>query len=393
MRARFLIAACLLVLAACDQDAEEQIKTPDPVPDTGARYAPVAVTNLPGWSTDNLAQALLAWRGSCAKILNHPPTREMGPAAGTAADWRAVCTAITALPDGDGAGLRALLESGFGALQVSGGADTGGLFTGYFEPILDATREKSETHHEPIYGLPDDHVTVRLGKFDPALKGKSVTGRVEGGQLIPYQKRGEIDAGAITENAKVLFWAADPLDVFILQVQGSGIAELPDGTRQRIGFAGHNGHAYGSLGRWLIAEKELPANRAAWEDIRGWLESNPDRARAALAVNPRFIFFRELDGGGPLGAAGVPLTAERSLAVDTRHVPLNVPVWLDIEHPDGETRLQRLMLAQDVGSAIKGVVRGDFYWGTGRAALDKAGRMKSRGTYYMLVPKTLLPAS
>ena len=190
-----------------------------------------------------------------------------------------------------------------------------------------------------------------------------------------------------------MFWAADPLDVFILQVQGSGIAELPDGTRQRIGFAGHNGHAYGSLGRWLIAEKELPANRAAWEDIRGWLESNPDRARAALAVNPRFIFFRELDGGGPLGAAGVPLTAERSLAVDTRHVPLNVPVWLDIEHPDGETRLQRLMLAQDVGSAIKGVVRGDFYWGTGRAALDKAGRMKSRGTYYMLVPKTLLPAS
>jgi len=378
-----------MALVACDQ-SEEPVA---PEPAAALRYVPVAMDALPGWSADNLSEALPAWRHSCRKILNFPPARSLGPGAGTAGDWQTPCEAIGALADGDTAGLRELLESRFSALQITSTREEPGLFTGYFEPILDAAREKSETHSEPIYALPQDHVTVRLGTFDPALKGKSLVGRVENGQLLPYRKRGEIDQGAIAENAQVLFWARDALDVFILQVQGSGIAKMPDGTLQRIGFAGHNGHAYGSLGRWLIVEGELPANRAAWEDIRNWLETNPEKARSALAVNPRYIFFRELDGDGPLGAAGVPLVAERSMAVDTAHIPLNVPVWLDAEHPDGNQRLQRLMLAQDVGSAIKGIVRGDFYWGTGRAALDKAGRMKSTGSYYILVPKALIPAS
>ena len=374
-------------LAACDQT--EEPKAPEPA----VTYTPVAFSNVPGWDTDNMAEALPAWRHSCRWILGFEPARELGPAAGTAGDWQDACQQITTLSDNDTAGLRDFLEANFVALHVTGPDDPQGLFTGYFEPILEAARTKSDDFAEPIYALPEDHVTVNLGTFDPALKGKAVVGRVEDRKLVPYRERGEIDAGAITDKAQTLFWARDPLDVFILQVQGSGIVALPDGTQQRIGFAGHNGHGYGSLGRWLIDQGELQPNRATWEDIRGWLESNPDRARAALAVNPRYIFFRELDGEGPLGAAGVPLTPERSMAVDTEHVPLNVPVWLDIEHPDGQTRLQRLMLAQDVGSAIKGVVRGDFYWGTGRAALDKAGRMKSTGRYYMLVPRTLIPAS
>lgn len=357
------------------------------------RYTPVAIDSLPGWSDDAMAEALPAWRRSCAKIVGFDPAKELGVNVGTAADWLGLCGQVIALADGDTPALRALLEQHFVALHVDGGESEPGLFTGYFEPILEAALEQSETYIEPIYALPRDHVSVRLGSFDPDLKGKAIVGRVENGRLLPYRERGEIDAGAINENAEVLYWARDPLDVFILQVQGSGIVELPDGTRERIGFAGHNGHAYGSLGRWLIAEGELPANRAAWEDIRGWLESNPEKARPALAVNPRFIFFRKLNGEGPLGAAGVALTPERSMAVDTEHVPLNVPVWLDIEHPDGASRLQRLMLAQDVGSAIKGIVRGDFYWGTGRAALDRAGHMKSTGSYYILVPKTVIPAS
>jgi len=384
---RLFLVAALLVLAACDQGEEP------PAPEPAVSYTPVAFASLPGWASDDLAAALPAWQHSCRRILGFDPSRELGPGAGNAADWRDACTQISALPDGDTTALRSFLEDNFAALHVTGPDDPPGLFTGYFEPILEAAREKSETFFEPIYALPEDHVTVNLGAFDPALKGKAVVGRVEDRKLVPYRERGEIDAGAIADTAQTLFWARDPLDVFILQVQGSGIVQQPDGTRQRIGFAGHNGHGYGSLGRWLIEQGELAPNRATWEDIRGWLEANPDRARAALAVNRRYIFFRELDGDGPLGAAGVPLTTERSMAVDTNYVPLNVPVWLDIEHPDGETRLQRLMLAQDVGSAIKGVVRGDFYWGTGRAALDKAGRMKSKGRYYMIVPKTLVPAS
>lgn len=385
--ARLLLIAGLMGLAACDQT--EEPKAPEPA----VTYTPVTFSSVPGWDTDNMAEALLAWRHSCRRILGFEPARELGPEAGTAGDWKDACEQITTLPDGDTAGLRDFLEQNFVALHVTGPDDPPGLFTGYFEPILDAARTKSDDFAEPIYALPEDHVTVNLGAFDPALKGKAVVGRVEDRKLVPYRERGEIDAGAITDKAQTLFWARDPLDVFILQVQGSGIVALPDGTQQRIGFAGHNGHGYGSLGRWLIDQGELQPNRATWEDIRGWLESNPDRARAALAVNRRYIFFRELDGEGPLGAAGVLLTAERSMAVDTEHVPLNVPVWLDIAHPDGKTRLQRLMLAQDVGSAIKGVVRGDFYWGTGRPALDKAGRMKSTGRYYMLVPRTLIPAS
>ena len=391
MRGRlgFLFVAGLIALIGCDQPEEPAEQAPSAKP----RYVPTAVSALPGWSADNLSQALPAWRHSCRKILNFPSAKALGAGAGTAADWHAPCKIVVTLSNDDKPSLREFLETHFAALQVTSTGDEPGLFTGYFEPILDAAQEKSKTHKEPIYGLPRDHVLVRLGKFDPVFKGKSLVGRVQNGQLLPYRDRGEIDRGAIASQAEVLFWARDALDVFILQVQGSGIVQMADGTRQRIGFAGHNGYAYGSLGSWLISEGELPPNRAAWEDIREWIESNPKKARSALAVNPRYIFFRELDGDGPLGAAGVPLVAERSMAVDTQYIPLNVPVWLDVEHPDGNLRLQQLMLAQDVGSAIKGIVRGDFFWGTGRAALEKAGRMKSTGSYYILVPKVLIPAS
>lgn len=391
VRALSLLAAGLMILAACDQSEEPA------APEPAVRYTPAPVTELPGWSADAVSAALPAWRHSCRRIAAREPDSALGPSdagiAGTAGDWQAVCAGLLALPEGDDAALRDFIAQNFVALHVDGGPEETGLFTGYYEPEIEVAREQSDTYAEPIYALPRDHVTVRLGDFDPALKGKAVVGRVEGRSLVPYRKRGEIDAGAIADQAEVLFWARDPLDVFILQVQGSGVAVLPDGTRERIGFAGHNGHAYGSLGRHLIAAGELDPGRAGWEDIRAWLEAHPDKARDALAVNARYIFFRPLDGEGPMGAAGVPLTAKRSLAVDTAYVPLNVPVWLDIEHPDGATRLQRLMLAQDVGSAIKGVVRGDFYWGTGAAALAEAGRMKSKGRYWILVPKSVVPAS
>ncbi len=376
----------MIVLAAC-----ELTKEPKPEPETAATYTPVAVASLPGWEQDNLAAALPAWRQSCDRIAALPDDRAVGPAAGTAADWRAICTNLARVPAGDTAALRGFLEARFVALHVSGGAGDGGLFTGYFEPIVDAARARSPEYNEPIFALPRDHVSVRLGNFDPSLDGKNIVGRVENGRLVPYRKRGEIDQGALDESADVLFWARDPLDVFILQVQGSGIVAEPDGTRTRIGFAGHNGHNYGSVGRWLIERGELNAGRAGWEDIRSWLQANPELMRDTLAVNRRFIFFRELDSGGPIGAAGVTLTAGRSLAVDPSYMPLNAPVWLDAEHPAGAARLQRLMLAQDTGNAIRGVVRGDFYWGTGRKALDMAGRMKSRGAYYILVPGSLVP--
>lgn len=385
-----LLLAGMIALAACE------IEKP-PAPETATTYTPVAFDTLPGWGADALAEALPAWQRSCARMASQPDDKEIGPSAGTVADWRPLCSGIANIPTGDSDALRGFIEANLVPLRVRGKTDDPGLFTGYFEPIIEASRERTPIYHEPIYALPRDHVSVRLEAFDPDLKGRSIVGRVEGGRLIPYRQRGEIEAGAINQSADVLFWARDTLDVFILQVQGSGIAALPDGARTRIGFAGHNGHNYGSVGRWLIERGELSSGRAGWEDIRAWLEANPKIMRDTLAVNRRFIFFREIDGDGPTGAAGVTLTAERSMAVDPKHVPLNVPVWLDAEHPDGgpggKKRLQRLMLAQDTGNAIRGAVRGDFFWGTGREALDKAGRMKSRGAYYILVPRTLVPSS
>ena len=387
---RYVLLVGMIALAACEIE-----KTP--APEAATSYTPVAFDELPGWDADALAEALPAWQRSCARMAPQPDVKKIGPStgnvAGTVVDWRPVCAGLDGLPAGDSGALRSFIEANLVPLRVRGKADDPGLFTGYFEPIIEASRERTPIYHEPIYALPRDHVSVRLEDFDPELKGHSIVGRVENGRLVPYRQRGEIEAGAINDSARILFWARDTLDVFILQVQGSGIAALPDGSRTRIGFAGHNGHNYGSVGRWLIENGKLDAGRAGWEDIRAWLEANPKIMRDTLAVNRRFIFFREIDGDGPTGAAGVTLTAERSMAVDPKHVPLNVPVWLDAEHPDGNSRLQRLMVAQDTGNAIRGAVRGDFYWGTGRAALDKAGRMKSRGAYYILVPRTLVPAS
>ncbi|NKB49292.1 MAG: murein transglycosylase [Alphaproteobacteria bacterium] len=359
---------------------------------TGISVSQVSFTALPGWQAGNPAAALGAWRRSCARILAMDPAAPMGGqvAAGTAGDWRGACGAIGDLSD-DPAAVRAFVEANFIPYAVSNGATSDGLFTGYFEPIVRAAEHAQGAFNVPIHGLPADHVTVHLKDFDPDLAGRAVVGRVERGRLRPYHDRAAI-AKRGADEAPVLFWADDALDVFVLQVQGSGIVELPDGRRQRIGFAGHNGHDYVSIGRWLLDQGELQSGAAAWQDIRTWMEQNPDRVADLLARNRRYIFFRPIDGDGAQGAAGVALTPEHSLAVDPKFLPLNVPLWLDTVHPGpGQQRLQRLVLAQDVGNAIRGPVRGDFFWGVGPDALALAGRMKSPGTYYLLLPAGVTP--
>ncbi len=265
-----------------------------------------------------------------------------------------------------------------------------GLFTGYFEIELKGSVTRDETYNVPVYRKPDDHVTIDLGEFDADLSGRSLVGRVDGGKLKPYFARGDIQKGVLADRGLELVWLADPLEAFMLHVQGSGRVTLADGRTTRIGFAAHNGHRYKSIGRELIERGELEAHAASWPGIRAWLDLNPDKAAEVLAVNRRYIFFAEVLGEGPVGAQGVALTAGRSLAVDTRYIPLGLPLWLDTTMPGEDAApLQRLMLAQDTGSAIKGPVRGDFFWGTGDGALEYAGRMKSRGRYYILLPRLL----
>ena len=397
------ILTLCLALTACGTAQEDEAKAPRPerpkAAEAGLVLIPVGYDALPGWSADDLDGAFQALNRSCARLLATAPDATVGTQAlvSTAADWQPACQVVTGLGEApEPAALRVALEAHYTPFLATDVAETDpdaaqtGLFTGYFEVDLNGARERSEAFATPLYARPDDLITVDLGTFDLALKGKGIVGMVNGGRLVPYPTRSAIEAGALAGRGLELLWIDDPMDVFLLQVQGSGRVALPDGGVVRVGFAADNGRGYRSIGRKLIDDGELEPHQANWDGIHRWIEDNPERAAALFAYNPRFIFFRLLEGDGPVGAEGVVLTPERSLAVDTRYIPLGMPLWLDTTHPgtDG-TPLRRLMVAQDRGSGIRGVVRGDFFWGHGDAALKEAGRMKSRGRYFLLLPNPL----
>ncbi len=377
----------MLLLAACSRVGE-------PVSEPAVTLEPVQFSALAGWNEDDVAAALPAWRGSCVRLLSRPATENVGPQGlgGTVDAWRAICDRVVALERRRWC--RARLRRG-GAAALSRrwpGRRDGACSRAISRPRLRGSRERSGPYQVPLFALPRDHVTVDLGRFDTELAGRRIVGRVEGGRLRPYDTRGDIDTGGLADRAAVLYWVDDTLDAFVLHIQGSGQIVLPDGEVRRIGFAAHNGFAYRSVGRWLIEQQELAAHQASFAGIRRWLEANPGRTADTLAVNQRYVFFREIDGDGPIGAGDVVLTAGRSLAVDRSLLPLHVPMWLDAEAPGGqEGRLRRLMVAQDTGGAITGPVRGDVYWGTGEPALAVAGRMRSEGSYYVLLPRSLAP--
>ena len=392
-----------LVLASCEREAEAPPEPKAEAPPPAVVYEVVDFAALPDWDMERFDDVATALGRSCGRLLRVDPNRSVGTdtLVMTAGDWADVCTT---LPEGsDTAAFRQYFETSFTPFAVRDlakedpeASDAGddpaahGLFTGYFEAELRGAREASEGFTTPLYAKPGNLITVDLGRFDPDLKGRGVVGAVADGRLVPYPTRGEIEAGALADQDLEILWIDDAVDVFLLQVQGSGRVILPDGEVVRVGFAAHNGHGYKSIGRRLIDLGELESHQASWDGIRGWIDSNPNKAAELFAYNPRFIFFRELTGDGPIGAEGVALTPRRSLAVDTRYVPLGVPMWLDTVVPGTSgVPLRRLMVAQDKGGAIKGVVRGDFFWGYGAEALAEAGRMKSRGRYFVLLPNAV----
>lgn len=394
-----------LLLAACNGEAPPEEAPPDeagqeapaaPVaeapPEAPALLLePVDFAALPGWQADEVSAALPALEKSCARLAGQPDDRALGPdaLAGTVADWRGPCAAVAAVPEGDDAALRAVLEAQFRPFAVSDGGDRDGLFTGYYEAELKAAASPDAPGATPLYRVPDDLVTADLALFRADLRGEKLIGRVQDGRLVPYLTREEIDAGALDGRGLELLWASDPVDAFFLHVQGSGRVVFPDGRVTRVGFAGSNGHPFYAIGRALIAEGIVSREQASMQSIRDWLRAHPQQAAEMMQRNARYIFFREIQGEGPIGAQGVALTPGRSLAVDPALLPLGVPLWLDTTWPATDKPLRRLMVAQDTGSAIKGAVRGDFFWGYGEAALEQAGRMKQRGTYYLLLPQTV----
>ncbi len=352
---------------------------------------------LEGWRSDRLVEALAAFRKSCEVLLRAPKADHKNAflVAGRALNWRPACKAASNVDDKSSGAARDYFEKWFRPFAVfdrSGNRD--GLLTGYYEAELSGARHPGGRFKIPLYGRPSDLVTADLGQFDASLKGRSVTGRVSNGTLVPYPDRKSIDGGRLADKPKPLVWVDSEIDAFFLHIQGSGRIKLADGGLMRLGYAASNGRAYTAIGRTLVQRGAIARDRASMQTIRAWLAANPDKATKIMAQNARFIFFRELAGNAPVGAQGVELTAGRSLAVDRRAVPLGVPLWLETQDPiDPHRPYQRLMIAQDVGHAIKGGIRGDIFFGHGLLAARRAGLMKQRGRYYLLLPKAAPPAS
>ena len=345
---------------------------PKPAPET-ARYLEQPFAALPGWSAATLEPSLRAFLGSCPR----PGALARG------------CAAARIVPPGDEAAARRFFEEQFApfALTTAEGIDTG-LVTGYYEPILDGSRTPTPLHRFPIFGVPEDLVVVDLGQVNPDVRHMRLRGRLDGRRLVPYASRAEIDAKGADFRAPILGWTADPVELFFLQIQGSGQLRLENGERMRLGYADQNGHPFRSLGRYLVERGELTLDQASIQGIKAWAAANPAKLQEALNQNPSYVFFREMaPTGSPVGALGVPLSAGYSIAVDRRFVPLGAPVYLATTYPLSDAKLERLMAAQDTGGAIRGVVRADFYWGTGPEAGAQAGRMRQQGRLWLLWPR------
>jgi membrane-bound lytic murein transglycosylase A len=322
-----------------------------------------------------------------------PAFRESCRAIGRKPAWTAVCTAATALPNTPSdQEARQFFERYFVPRQVvANNSNDQGLVTGYYEPLIYGSRTRSPETPWPILTKPSDMLTADSVKAYPQLRSMNMRGRLDGGRVVPYWTRAELEKRFAEGKlpARALLWANDRVDLFFLQVQGSGQVQLPDGNRVRVGFAEHNGHTYRSIGRWLIERGELEKHRASMEGIRQWAHRNPHRLDELLNSNPRYVFFRELptSEGGPIGALGVPLHAERSIAIDPAYVPLGAPVFLSTTWPLSDRPLNRLVMAQDTGGAIKGAVRADFFWGFGDEAGEQAGKMAQQGKMWVLWPR------
>jgi membrane-bound lytic murein transglycosylase A len=309
--------------------------------------------------------------------------------------WKGVCAgAQSVLAEGGEREAAAFFELNFEPYQViNADESTAGMVTGYYEPLLNGSRIRTSRYRYPLYAPPPDLVTIDLSSVFPELKHKRLRGRIEGNRVVPYLARGDIDQDAPPLRGHEIVWVDDAVDAFFLHIQGSGQVQLENGERMRLGYADQNGHPFRSLGGLLIRRGELPPERASMQGIKDWARRNPKRVQEFMNANPSYVFFRELprDLPGPIGSLGVPLTAERSIAVDPRVIPLGVPVYLATTWPNTADPLQRLMVAQDTGGAIAGGVRADFFWGFGDPAGQQAGKMRQGGRMWVLLPKGYTP--
>ena len=338
--------------------------------------------DLPDWRRESVRPALAAFVRGCPVLEKQDP-------------WKGVCagaqTLLASAPEGD---IATFFELNFEPYQVLNADDsTAGMVTGYYEPLLRGSRVRTSRYRYPLYGVPADLLVIDLGSLYPDLKNRRLRGRLEGNKVVPYLARGDIDKDGSPLKGRELAWVDDAVDAFFLHIQGSGQVEFENGERMRVGYADQNGHPFRSLGGLLIRRGEIPPERASMQGIKDWAKAHPRKVQQFMNENPSYVFFRELprDLPGPIGSLGVPLTAERSIAVDPRVIPLGVPVYLATTYPNTADPLNRLMVAQDTGGAIAGAVRADFFWGFGDPAGNQAGKMRQSGRMWVLLPKGYTP--
>ncbi|WP_082731628.1 MULTISPECIES: murein transglycosylase A [unclassified Sphingomonas] len=319
------------------------------------------------------ARALAAFVTSCGTLTQRADSSGLSMPA----DWAPACAAARTTAPG---AARDFFGRWFDPVQVGDGK---AFATGYYEPEISGSRTRTGPYQTPIYALPKDIVEVDLGLFSNELAERKVRGRVSGNALVPYFDRTEIEEGALAGRGLEIAYAEDPIEFFFLQVQGSGRLRLPDGGVMRIGYAGQNGREYTGIGRLMRDRGLIGPDQASMQGLMAWLRANPAEGRAVMRENKSFVFFRELTGPGPLGALGLPVVAQASVAADPRFVPLGAPVFLSMDRVDASG----LWIAQDTGGAIKGPNRFDTFWGAGAEARAIAGGMSARGTAFILLPK------
>ncbi|HRK96332.1 MAG TPA: murein transglycosylase A, partial [Rhodospirillales bacterium] len=318
------------------------------------KLEPTSFAALAGWSEDDHEQALLAFVASCSRPPGTNGTEAWQRLGVSRETLASVCAAAAAVPPGDGEQARGFFEKHFVPALASSNGDPEGLFTGYYEPELRGSTHRGGPFQVPIHRPPDNLVSIDLGAFRTEWDGQQLVGQVDGQKVVPVPARADIDRGALAGRDLELFWVDSAIDAFFLHIQGSGRVLLEDGRAVRVGFAGKNGRPYYAIGRELIRRGAISEEQMSMQAIRAWLAEHPDEATAVMAMNPSYVFFRELDGPGPVGAQAIVLTPGRSLAVDPAFIALGVPLWLESEEPLTKAPLRRLVVAQDTGGAIKG---------------------------------------
>lgn len=386
MTFKLLKILCLcLFLFSCEKKEEEKAKPQTPPEKPALTLEKADYTQLKNWDKDDITDAVKAFEGSCGKIkFSKAPYLGSSEIKIPTKAYIAECQKLKTVKHQD---YKKFFETNFVPYLVKYNDSAQGKFTSYYESALNASYHKSDKYRFPIYGRPNDMIEVNLQEFDKSLPNKRFVGRIKDKKLVPYYTRDEITNNNL--DAPVILWSDSYIDIYVMQIQGSAVATLDDGSKVRIGYAETNGREFKGIGSILLEKGLLKPGQASMGSIKKWLKENIDTSIPHMNENQRYVFHRLIDAPGPLGAQGIPLTAGRSLAVDKTIVPLGSLLWLETKGPNKEN-IHKLVVAQDIGGAIKGAVRGDYFWGSGKDdILELAGKMHSTGQYYILIPKTV----